>query len=666
MLARVRRLSPAGDALAEAGPLTRALCATLVVAAAGSLLAAAALRGGGSDDTTLPWIGGAASVVVGVLLVGALLDLWPMPVPSRIALAGLALFVALIAWTGLSVLWSIAPDLSWSYFNRGVTYAALLGLGLFFGALVRRAPSVFASAAALVIATALVWALAGKVDPSLFEDGARRVRLREPVGIWNLLAVLLASGVPLSLWLTARRNPLPVRALGTGFLLLLVPALALTLSRSGIIVAVLGVLLWLAFAPGRLESVVVILLALPAGLGLARWAIDRPGLAEEGQSLAQRASDGRQLGIYLAVGFAAAVAAAWSAFALERAWPLHQRLRARLNVAVGLIAALAVSVALVVFFARVGSPISWAEAKLDEATSDVLVGDDASRLTSASLNARWDWWKEAARAAADEPVLGHGAGSFPIVHRIYRDDELNVLEPHNVPLQFLAETGAVGFALFLASALALLAAALRAYRRVDERDRGAALAMLVALAIYAVHSLVEVDWDFVAVSGPALLGLGVLLGTNRARDSGHLPGTLALPVALLAGLCVVSLVLPPLAVRSVTRSASQLLDDPAGALDEARHAGRLNPHSLAPLFAQADAQFVLGRPSAARSLYVTATERHPKNSDSWLALADFELASGRVEAAVAAINRAVELDPFSRRVRLTRDEVERALRSAAE
>ena len=654
---RVRQFNPVGDALDASGTLARHFAVGLVLAALAALMTAAALLGGGSDDTSLPWIGGAAVVIVALLVAGGFLDLWPLPMPSALALAGIGLLVAFVAWNGLSVLWSFAPDLSWIYFNRGVTYIGLLGVGLIFGALVRRAPTVLASVAALIVAAALVWALAGKIDPSLFEDGARRVRMREPVGIWNLLAVLLALGVPLGFWMTTRRNAVVVRALGVGFLFLLVPALALTLSRSGIIVAALGAVLWLALAPGRVESLVVLVLFGPAGIGVARWALDRPGLAEEGQSFAQRAADGRLLGIYLAVGFVAAVAAAFFLVAVERTWPIGDVLRRRLNIGAAALVALAVIVLALAFVARVGNPVTWVDQKFDEATSDALISDDASRLTSASLNSRLDWWREAGRAFRDEPIVGTGAGSFPVVHRIYRDDELNVLEPHNVPLQFLAETGAVGFALFVAAAFALLIAAGVAVRRIGVADRVAALAIFLCVVLYAVHSLVEVDWDFVAVSGPVFLALGVLLGTGRARDIGHGRGTPALAAVALATLCLVSLVLPPLAARNVTQAAGRVLSDPSAALDDARDAGRLNPHSVAPLFAEADAQFVLGRPDGARNAYIKATERQPKNSDTWLALAAFELDEGRQPEATIAIMRALELDPFSQRVRSVADEI---------
>src|SRR5439155_8107798 len=84
--------------------------------------------------------------------------------------------------------------------------------------------------------------------------------------------------------------------------------------------------------------------------------------------------------------------------------------------------------------------------------------NDPARILQTNSGNRWVWWKEAAGAFSDRPVGGWGAGSFPLLHRRYRHDTLEVLQPHSVPLQFLAELGLVGTLLF-AAALVLLAVA---------------------------------------------------------------------------------------------------------------------------------------------------------------------------------------------------------------
>ena len=69
------------------------------------------------------------------------------------------------------------------------------------------------------------------------------------------------------------------------------------------------------------------------------------------------------------------------------------------------------------------------------------------------------WWKEAFGAFADRPVAGYGAGSFPVIHLQYRKNELAVRQPHDVPLEFLSETGLIGGVLGVGAVVALLVAA---------------------------------------------------------------------------------------------------------------------------------------------------------------------------------------------------------------
>src|SRR5687768_3288832 len=229
--------SPARPARAAA---TRAsLAEPLLAGAALVLLAAAVLVGGGTDDKPLAWIGGGAVLVAAVGFGAVALGLLPAPRLSAAGRLSVLLFAAFGVWTGASVVWSILPDRSWDYANRGLAYFAFLAVGLLLGGCVRRTPVLLAYGLAAIVAIALAWALAGKIAPSLFEDGARIARLREPVGFWNALALLLTLGIPLSLWIAScRRHAAALRAGGVVVLYALVVGVVLTLSRGGAGVAV--------------------------------------------------------------------------------------------------------------------------------------------------------------------------------------------------------------------------------------------------------------------------------------------------------------------------------------------------------------------------------------------------------------------------------------------
>ena len=123
-------------------------------------------------------------------------------------------------------------------------------------------------------------------------------------------------------------------------------------------------------------------------------------------------------------------------------------------------------------------------------------------------------------------------------------------QPHSVPLQFLAGTGLVGLALLLGLVAAAAAAAVAAVRRLggSERDAGAALA--VALALWLVHALVDYDWDFVAVTGPAFFAVGALAAAGRPPRRGTYP-VAAAAAGALAIAAAVAVFTPWLAEQSV-------------------------------------------------------------------------------------------------------------------
>ena len=71
------------------------------------------------------------------------------------------------------------------------------------------------------------------------------------------------------------------------------------------------------------------------------------------------------------------------------------------------------------------------------------------------------WWKQAWDGWEERPVVGTGAGSFALTNLRYRTTFLDqATEPHNVPLQFLSETGVVGLALLATAFASLIVAGL--------------------------------------------------------------------------------------------------------------------------------------------------------------------------------------------------------------
>ena len=609
--------------------------ARLLLGAGGALAAVSTLFSLGSSGGRLVWIGVAALAVVTAVAVGALAGL-PRPTFSREAMVAVGFFAAFVCWNGISVIWSIEGDRSWAYFNRGLVYLALLVAGLWLGPWVREWAYVLAG----VLVLPLGWALLGKAIPALGSSG-RIARLSSPIGYWNALGLLFAMAVPLALWLAARReHPHWLRAAGVVYFYALVVGLLLTYSRGGVLAAGAAIVLWLVLGSPRVESAAALLLGGGAGLGVAVWAFSRPGLASDGQPHSVRAHDGAWFAVIFVLAAVAVAAVAYLGSLGEERRPLNDARRRLVGrIALGVLV-VGVAVGVIALVAE-SKPEGWFRDFTAQPTNPSLQAGP-QHLANVSSSSRWLWWKEAWQAWHAQPWRGTGAGTFDLTHRLLRTNNIVVTEPHNVPLQFLSELGVVGFLLALAG---IAAAALGVVRRVRGRDP-AVVALAVLAAAYVLHSIVDFDWDFVAVSGPFLLSVGALLGGRAVRDEPRIGWSLLPAVAAVA--VALSLLTPWFASRSTDSALAALADGrPLVAYRDARDARSLNPLALDPLIAQAEALEQLGDFQGARQRFIDAVELQPLNWRAWWELGHFERDQQDWGRAIPALQRAVELDPLN-------------------
>jgi hypothetical protein len=202
--------------------------------------------------------------------------------------------------------------------------------------------------------------------------------------------------------------------------------------------------------------------------------------------------------------------------------------------------------------ARRGRARGQGRAILDEfrGTRGKEVSQNPTRLAELSSSNRWRWWQEAWSLWRDAPLAGKGAATFEVARRDIRQGSITTTEAHNVALQFLAETGIVGFLLLLGAIGTGVTAAVCAVRRAAGGERAAAAALALGLGAYVLHGLVDIDWEFVAVTAPAFFVLGALIGLGARRRA-----RVSRPVWALAGVAALgvlySLVAPYASARLV-------------------------------------------------------------------------------------------------------------------
>jgi hypothetical protein len=589
-------------------------------AAVGGLAFAALFFGDGSSQGRLFWIGAAAVVVAAVG--------WAWR-PVRVSGAGLLFFAALAAfvvWQGLSIAWSIQPSRSWDYTNRGLVYFAFAAVGALVsgvGVPLRR----FAAVAAMLLGALFVWALAAKVVPGLYSDYGRLARLRYPVGYWNELALLAAASVPLGLWAIRR-----ARLAGALLLYAALVVAVLTFSRVGIVLTILAAIAWLALDRERLDAagplaVAWIAAAVVAGIGLLL-----PGVSSDGQPHDVRVQDGLLFGVAFVAGAVAIYLAL--RFVVTRA--VDPRLVRAVAAGFGAL----VVVAVVVSVVRAGGPADFVRDRWHEFNNpaSAQVSNQQGRLVSASSSNRWRWWQEGWNAFVDHPLKGTGAGTFGLTDRIERRTSLAVTEPHSAVIQDLSETGIIGLllvGLFVGAAL---------WAIVRRERTGAVTALGLAVVICILHTLVDIDWDYVAVQGPLFLTVGALV----TLPSNELPRRSWITSAVV-GVCAItalySLASPWLADNRVNAGLDAITTGHrARALTDFKSAHAFNPLSIDPLLYRASAEVSLPK---ALQLYRQARDLEPKNAETWYELGVFELRYlRRPRDAYRDLNQSYTLDRY--------------------
>ncbi len=565
--------------------------------------------GGGHSNAPLVWIGGLALVLAAALLLRA-----PrLDAPAAVFLGSLA---GLTLWVGITLVWSTSPDRTWQFTNRTLVYAAFALLGVLVGA---RTPRVrIAEGAAALLGLLVGWALLAKCVPALYGDYGRLARLRSPLDYWNELALLCTAGVPLALWLAARR-----RIEGVVLLYLLTVTLLLTYSRFGVALACLAAAAWVVLDRNRVESLAAV--AIGGGMGAAVFgvALALPGITSDAEPRSVRAHDGWIFALVVLAGAALVAGAA----TLLRRRDVSPARRVRIERVAG-VAALALAVAglavSIVFAGRI-----WSEFTNP---SNTQVLNSSNRLGSAKSN-RWVWWEEAWHAFTRHPGGGTGAGTFELTNQMLRTTPVVVDEPHNTPLQFLSETGIVGFLLYLGTAGGALWGAWRA------RRDPAGLALGIGVAVFFAHAIVDKDWNYVASCGPLFLVAGALVAPTRAVEPAPRRTLLAAAAVAVALAGVYSLAAPWLADRQLATASTAA---------DVKRAHSTNPLSVDALLEYATFVDAQGNLEQANKLYSDAVDLEPQNARTWYALGAFYFEHKYWRLAYDALNNSYTYDRFGK------------------
>ena len=580
------------------------------------------------------------------------------------ALLGVA---GLAALTALSIVWSFAPSDSWEEANRTFAYLAVFATGL---ALVRLAPRAWPGLLHGIAAACVAvcgYALATKVFPAALAEEEVFARLREPFGYWNAVGLMAALGVPPLLWLAARRTGhAAANALAWPGLGLLLTTLMLSYSRGALLALLVGLIAWFALVPLRLRAALPLLAAtLGAALPIT-WAFTQDDLTTDRLPIEVRIDAGHELGVLLVIMVLVLLAAG-----LMTGFYVAQRppsARARFVAGRALLVAIAlISLGGVVKVATAPGGLSKQWDELTNPAARTPANTPDRLLAASSVRARY--WREAFSVHAESPWVGTGAGAYATARTRFRNGPLEVRHAHGYAVQTLADLGWAGLVLSLAALAAWLSAALGATglrRRADrelpwDSERIGLVTLGVVVVVFGVHSFVDWTWFIPANAAVALVAAGWVAGRGPLADGpvalpvvagprhNPAPALIAAGIAAVAALAAWAAFQPVRSVHAGDTAIGRLQDGQFDAAASIAQIGvKRNPLSVEPLFELSAMEDARGRKPAALAALRRAVRLQPANAETWRRLGRYQLSVlGAPREALPAFRAAYFLDPQS-------------------
>ncbi len=499
-----------------------------------------ALDGGGFDLVVHTQI---AIVTWWLVLLGAAFALLPFGQIARPGWTGLALFGGFVAWTALSITWSIGSGRTLAALSLVIGYLGTLALGVALAGDRALALRHVVGALAASIVLVAVLALVSRLHPGLFPAAqvtsaflpGTANRLAWPLNYWNALGALLALGVPLLLAVTTSSRRLAVQAVAAGSLPVVILCGYLTFSRGAAIAGIAAVVGFLALTGGRLAKLPTVVIAAGGSAVLIATAESHRAL-ERGLATAAARSDGTSLilPIVLVVLVVGASQVAIRHFAPRLTPQALPRVPRSARRAVGAVSLCVVALALAV----VAPPlVSRAWRNFKHPTSAALGNYSVTRFDTVSGNGRYQYWKVALNATSGERLQGSGAGTFQLLWLPRATYPSFVENAHSLYVETLAELGVVGLLLLVAFLVAALVAAIRAVVAASGPERTCAAAVAAAMTAFCLSAAFDWIWQVAALPA-AFMVMTAAVVAPRARRSPGSTATVESAAAVESGAAV--------------------------------------------------------------------------------------------------------------------------------
>lgn len=619
-----------------------------------ALIVGLALAGGGFDVTGRHIAGLATWLVVVALLVFGAAPGAKLERPFYWA-GGLILGLSLLC--AISSLWSGSVELSAIEADRVLVYLGFF-LAAFLIAQTDERRQRFAEGLAIAAALVALMGLGTRLLPHVFEVAeslGTGPRLRYPLGYWNANGAMAGIAVAMLLWMSRRSAWTALRWLSVATIPAVLLTLYFTYSRGGLLALIVATGCLIALSRDRLWLLATFAIgalgALPAVLAVQA----RHSLAD---NVANQAAVDQGLTVLfvLLAGTALSLALFAGLRRIEgrdgglagRALAVSRNPVVLKRIALGL--ALAAIVAVVAAGGRAWDQFS---------SSDIQFPDDPKQHFSDFSGAgRHDFFRVALDSFGEEPLLGHGAGTYQFSWEHLRSIELPVHDAHSLYLEAFSELGAVGGLLVLGLVGTLLWCAFAAWRAAAHPQRERYAALTAAMLAFAVGAAFDWFWEIAGLGAVFFLASGVVVAARCSqiaedprREAGSAEGRrygLAVAGLAVAWIAAIALIGPLLVEREIDASqAAAARGDLGAAVDHAANARTIEPWAASPYVQLGLLAERQGEYGPAAEHFTHAIDREDRNWQWFYLRSRVEHEAGDEEAAQADLERARELNPRS-------------------
>ncbi|SMG46523.1 O-antigen ligase family protein [Paenibacillus aquistagni] len=161
----------------------------------------------------------------------------------------------------------------------------------------------------------------------------------------------------------------------------------------------------------------------------------------------------------------------------------------------------------------------------------VLVGTSAKNILPENIQTRLEninfeqhsvlerltFYKDAMKVVKDYPIIGAGGGAWSALYEQYQNNPYTSRQAHNFYLQYLIETGILGFVIFAAFLIYIFVQYIRGYIKVNEEKRSEHFVYFIIAASILIHSILDFNMSYAYIGVLVFICLGGMTASIESK-----------------------------------------------------------------------------------------------------------------------------------------------------